>query len=127
MRKRSAVDHPALALMRHEAKGYLTRFPTDLDVHDAAALAQRPNDAFAWVLHTGATWFGFMCADIRRRDFAQMFVHAYGADECRFFFWDRAVLTRYPSAAALDERIAEYERGLRDEHRRALLADRGIA
>jgi hypothetical protein len=128
MRKRAIAQHPALALMRHEAKGYLVRFETDLNVHDAAALAtHRPTDAFAWVLHSGATYMAFMGAEYRKHAVARMFVNAYGADESRFYFWDGACLTRYGSASALDERIADFEEQLRERARAGELADRGIA
>lgn len=123
---RTPTVHPALALMRHEATGYMTHFITDLTVHDAAALERRPNDAFAWCLHTGATYLAFMGPDPRRQKFAAMFVGAYGADDTRFFFWNGAVLTRYRCAAALDAQIADYESELRDRKRRAWCADRGI-
>ncbi len=129
MRKTPIVAvHPALALLHHEAQGYLVRFETDLTVHDAAALAtHRRTDGFAWCLHPGATYMSFMGPEHRSNRFARMFVGAYGADNTRFYFWDGYVLTRFRSASALDDRIEEFEHELRDRKRRADLADRGIA
>lgn len=127
MRKRRA-EHPALALMRHEARGYLTRFITDLETHDAAALAKHaPHEAFGWVLHPGATWLTFTSSDHRPHRFAATFIGAYGPDDCRFFFWDGSVFTTYRCAWALDERIAEHEESLRESARAGELADRGVA
>jgi len=114
--------------MRHEANGHLTRFITDLTVHDATALARHAHtDAFAWIVHTGATWLAFMSPEGRSFKFAGVFVGAYGADECKFFFWNGAVFAQYKSAADLDERIARYEHTMRDRRHAGELADRGIA
>jgi len=128
MRKRAMTEHPALALLRHEAKGFLVRFETDLTRHDAAALAtHRHTDAFAWVLHPGATYMAFMGPEYRSQKFARMFVNAYGSDDTRFYLWNGACLTRYGSARELDERIADFEEQLRERARAGERADRGTA
>lgn len=115
MARNKVVAHPALALMRHEANGHLTRFVTDLTVHDASALARHaPGDAFGWIVHTGATWLTFMSRDDRRFKFALTFCRSYGAEECKFYFWDGIVLAQYKSASELDDRIARYERDMRE-------------
>ncbi len=121
MRKPSKpVEHPALAFMRHEAKGYLIRFETDLTKHDTEALARRPVNAFAWILRPDSTFLAFAGPEYRGDLFARMVmvVQAFGSDGCRFYFWDCATLVEYPCAMALDERLARYEANLR-------IADRG--
>lgn len=128
MARSKIMPHPALALMRHAANGHLTRFQTDLTVHDATALAAHaPTDAFAWILHTGATWLAFMGPGHRTFKFAAVFVHSYSAEQCRFFFWNGGVLTEYRCAADLDDRIEDFEHELRDRKRASELADRGVA
>jgi len=129
MRKRPIKhEHPALALMRSEARGILVRFQTDLSVHDTLALSKHaPTDAFAWILHPGATWFAFMGPEHRNTRFAGVFVGAYGPDECRFYFWDGSTLARKQCAIDLDEHIEQYEESLRERRRAGELADRGVA
>lgn len=127
LKKRKTPEHPALPLMRYEANGHLVRFITDLTAHDAAALAQhKPHDAFAWIVHTGATWLTFMGPSHRTFRFAGVFVGSYGADECKFFFWDGAVFAQYRSANDLDDRIARYEENVRERAHAGDLADRGL-
>ena len=126
-RTRTAV-HPALSIMRHEASRHLVRFRTDLEVHDARALSRHAHtDAFGWVLHSAATWLAFMGTEHRDHRFACVFVQAYGAADCRFYFWNGAVMTEYRCAADLDEKIADFEDELRRRAREGELADRGIA
>lgn len=114
---RRNTEHPALALMRREAQGFMSRFQTDLEVHDARLLEQAPpGDAFAWVLHTHATYLTFADVAPRKHRFATMFVEAYGARDSRFFFWTGAVLVRCASAAALDTMLGEHEDSLRGKN-----------
>ncbi len=126
-RSTRATEHPALPLMRQAAQGHLTRFLTDLTVHDASALGTRPpTDAFGWILHSGATWLALMSTEGRPYAFAKTFVHAYGPDDCRFYFWTGTELVRYKCAADLDERIYDHERHLRERKRDCEPADRGV-
>lgn len=124
------TEHPALALLRSEAKGYLTNFRTDLEVHDAAALVRYPHShGFAWILRPDATFLSPMSGARRANRFAAMVVGAFGADGLRYFFWNgvRVSLTRVESATSLDALIDEHETGLRSRHTAGLLADRGVA
>lgn len=124
---RRTTEHPAMALMRHEARGHMRMFLTDLDNHDAAELAKRPHHAaFAWIMHTHATWLTFASVEPRKYAPGALMARSYGADDTRFYFWDGAVFVRCGSAHAVDGMLAAREDELRERERAGRRADQGV-
>ncbi|HEY4266724.1 MAG TPA: hypothetical protein VGM94_00900 [Galbitalea sp.] len=126
------TEHPVMAYMRYEARGFVTSFMTDLTNHDAAALSKRPHDeCFSWIVNPCGTHIAFPhqsdCNGAWSTRFAVEVMRAMGPDNLRYFWWDGTHLVRIKCAADLDDKMAEHEATLRETAKRAHLAEMGVA
>jgi hypothetical protein len=92
---------PHYEALRAEARRvrWPERFETDLTVHDRAALATRdPALPFAWVLNRGATYLAHPSAmpvdgaGHYAQDMPAICARAFGAQDGRWYWWDRRTL-----------------------------------
>jgi hypothetical protein len=113
MNERTMQHYDAL-VVESQRTGWPERFPTDLTTHDQAKLSTRDaREAFAWVLARDATYLVYPSR--RPIDGAGHYAYemprscksAFGADNCRWYWWDGANLLEVGSAEALSERLEE--------------------
>lgn len=101
-----------MALAAEAARvGWPRSFVNDLFVHDYAFLRGRAvSDSFAWVLRPDGTHLiPTEHEDKRGRwpapKIPALVAEAFGAESCRFYFWNGDRLESLPDAAACAERI----------------------
>ena len=104
-------DYDAL-LAEADRIGWPERFRTDLTEHDRLALSRRRStEAFAWVLSRDATYLVFPSrlpidgAGHYAHEMRRSCREAFGAENCRWYWWDGAQLTDARSPEALAEHL----------------------
>jgi hypothetical protein len=114
------MTHYQALLAEARRVGWPERFETDLTIHDRAALAARdPALPFAWVLNRGATYLAFPGASPvdgaghYAHDMPAICARAFGAVDCRWYWWDGIALHDVQTATRLANCLREAVLGKR--------------
>jgi len=107
---RAPLRERAFYALKSEAArvGWPLRFATDLTTHDRAYLAQHDDaEPFAWVLMTDGTILTYPSrrpidgAGTMAHIMPRIVCHTFGAENCRWYWWDGNALINVRSAADL--------------------------
>lgn len=83
--------------------GWPEEYTGDLEYHDLAYCHRRDSaEPFGWVLRR----YGTFAVASGGYEAAAGIAKAFGADECRWYFWDGRVLIQHATAKALDEALS---------------------